>query len=95
MPSRNRNKIHKALIEKGFHYINGTKHDIYILTFNGKKQQISTFMSRGSKYRSYGTDLLKEMSRELKMNINELVGFVDCTIKYENYIALLKEKKLL
>lgn len=95
MPDIDRSAIHKALTEKGFIHVPAKKHDIYILIFCEKKQQISTYMSRGSNYKSYGTNLLREMSRELKININELVGFVDCKIKYENYIELLKEKKLL
>ena len=95
MPARDRADIQKSLQCKGFIEIPKTAHDFYIFTLDGKKTQISTFTSRGSNYKSYSTDLLKLMARQLKISLAELLDLIDCDLTQENYLSILKEKRLL
>lgn len=95
MPDRDRRDIEKALTSKGFTHVPGRDHDLYILTLVDKKLQIGTYISRGSNYKSYGTSLLREMSRELKINVQQLLQLIDCDLKEKQYIQLLKDKRLI
>lgn len=95
MSDRDRADIHKALVSKGFIEITGTNHDLFILEVEGKKTQVSTFTSRGSKYKSYGTNLLGAMKQQLKLTSSELLQLIDCPLTYDRYIELLKERSIL
>lgn len=95
MPDRDRRDIEKALTSKGFIHVPGRNHDLYFLTLNDKTLQIGTYISRGSDYKSYGTSLLREMSRELKINVQQLLQLIDCDLKEEQYKKLLQSKGLI
>jgi len=91
MGQRDREEIRTALLKKGFKE-KGNDHNYYFLYINGKKQAIFTFLSRGSKYKSYGDHLLAKMSRQLKLTKRELLDLIDCDLKGDEYTEKLKER---
>ncbi|PIW69624.1 MAG: hypothetical protein COW08_06180 [Ignavibacteriales bacterium CG12_big_fil_rev_8_21_14_0_65_30_8] len=94
MPQRKRKDIRKALIKKGFIEENND-HYFYTLVYKNKIQPIYTKISKGSKYKILQDGLLSLMSTQMKLSNKEFLGFVDCNISKDEYVALLQEKKLI
>jgi hypothetical protein len=86
-----REKIRKALLRKGF-VEGGTDRDFYRLETGGKRHSIGTKLSRGSKYKDYSDDLVRDVYKQLGLTKDELISFVDCPLDYEHYVKLLRER---
>ena len=87
-------KIKSALLNKGFKEEEARGHKLLRLYVNGKKTGISTSLSRGSRYREYGMDLLNYMTRGLRLDITrQLVNLIECPMSYTQYITYLRERK--
>jgi hypothetical protein len=58
--------------------------------------EITTKLSRGSLHKDYDDALLSAIRKQLKFkNIQQLLKFIDCTFKKDDYIKLLNEQGLL
>jgi hypothetical protein len=91
MAQRDAGDIKKALLQKGF-YSENSDHTFFYYEDN---QNIFTKISHGSKYKSYGDDLLGKMSRQLKITKSELLKFIDCPLRKEDYLIILRAKGLI
>lgn len=93
MSARNSGDIKAALLKKGFKESNAD-HKKYIYIYNGRCTTIMTKVSHGHK--EYDDYLLKQIKKQMHLDsIEDLLAFIDCTFTKENYLKLLKRKKLL
>ena len=91
MTQRDRTKIKSSLSSKGFKNTGGD-HEYYYFYREGKKKKIFTKISRGSKYKTYGDGLLREVKKQLYLSTKKkLLDFIDCPMSKDNYIDELKE----
>lgn len=88
-------QLEKALLRKGFRLKEGDHKFLYFY-FEGKVTSIRTKLSRGSSHFEYGDELLGMIRRQLMLDTkDQLLGFINCPFKEEDYIQLLKRKGLL
>ena len=88
-------KIKTGLTRKGFKEEQGRKHKLLRLYVSNKRTGISTSLSRGSKYKEYRADLLKCMSRGLRLDITkQLVDLIECPMSYDEYVVILQNKNI-
>jgi len=91
---RERAQIRSSLIAKGFEErkkSGNTDHDYFFLTEHDVKgTPIYTRLSRGSGFKTYGKELLGDLSRQLKLSKEELLQYIDCTLSKAAYIAKLE-----
>ena len=82
----------KGLQNKGFEYTSTGRqpHEKLRLFVDGKKTGISVPISRNSKIKEYGSDLINIVKRELKLETNkQVVDLVDCPLSYQEYKSIL------
>jgi hypothetical protein len=92
MKVRSAKDIEKALLAKGFEKHSSKHHNYYYFIYNGKRSNISTYLSHGGKSSDYGTNLMSKIKQQLKFNDSKTAErFLDCPFKEEQYIDLLKE----
>ena len=91
-----RSKVTQSLLRKGFihHPKNNSDHDFYVFHINGKATTIFTKVSRGTKYKDLGNDLVKSMASQIRLDIPQFKEFVDCNLTHDNYKELLVEKNI-
>jgi len=92
MVSRKTRTIKGSLENKGFKQ-SISDHYWYVLYIDKKKTSIRTKVSFG--INEYGDDLLSKMSHQLKISKKELEGLIDCPLSGEEYISILKNKKII
>jgi hypothetical protein len=88
MAQRDADDIKKALLQKGFFLVNND-HSFFYYYYN---QTIFTKISHGSKYKSYGDDLLGKMARQLRITKQELLRLIDCSLQKDDYLEILRKK---
>lgn len=88
-------KIASALKTKGFKIVKEKEDHIYYFLFiNGKKTQIHTKLSHG--ITEYSNDLLSNVQKQLNFEKkDELLRFIDCSIKLPTYITMLENKSII
>lgn len=87
-------KIISGLLNKGFQEEEKRTHKHLRLYVDGKKTSISTSISRGSKYKEYGMDLLNYMAKGLRLSITrKLIDLIECPMSYEQYVSWLRNNK--
>jgi predicted RNA binding protein YcfA (HicA-like mRNA interferase family) len=92
---RDRKKIEKSLLNKGFTQDAGD-HRYYKYYDGNKYTGVFTFISRGSGYKVYSDSLLSDMWKQLKLNSKkELCDLIDCPMNESKYRAILKSKNLM
>lgn len=82
----------KGLQHKGFEHIPTGRqpHEKLRLIVNGKRTGISIPISRGSKIKEYGGDLINIIKRELRLETNkQVVDLVECPLSFQDYINIL------
>ena len=85
--------IIKALTKKGFDRIM-SKHQKLVLQVDGKHTTVYTMFSHGGG--NPGKDLLSKVKKDLKFqNQDEFESFIDCTMKYEEYVNDLRTKGII
>jgi len=92
MAGRKAREIKDSLIKKGF-ISEQRDHTYLFLRVEGRKSRIHTKISHGIK--EYGDNLLSIMSRQLYLSTKQLNDLLDCPLSYEEYLSILKEKKIL
>jgi len=91
-----REEIETSLQNKGFQRDEERDHIFYYFFYKGKKTKVRTKISRGSKYKDYGTDLLKMMKRDLYLDrLNELGDLLVCPMDESQYISILLNKGII
>jgi hypothetical protein len=94
MAQRDRERIRSSLTSKGFIEENND-HYFYSLIYQNKKTAIFTKLSKGSNYKTIQQKLLSLMSRQLKLSNHEFLELIDCEMTGEQYVQILKDKKIL
>lgn len=89
-----REKIRQALLKKGFRE-KPNDHCFFHLYIKEKKQNIFTYLSYGSGYKDYGDELIHKVAHEIGLVKSELIDFVECKLKPEQHIELLKQRNRL
>lgn len=83
-----RDLVKENLPKKGFEELGGD-HIFYHLILEGKKTAIFTKVSRGSKYKILGNDLVLAMARQCKLTTGDFRKLVECTLSHEEYLKKL------
>jgi len=84
-----RSEVENALEQKGFAVTEGDHKFFTYHTIKGKKTQIFTKTSHGSKYRKLGDDLVNAMSKQCKLTMPQFKQLVACTLDQTEYQKLL------
>jgi hypothetical protein len=79
-------EIQAALTLKGFR-LDNTHHHFYWFFHGNRKTSIRTFVSHGIK--EYGSSLLTNVRKQMKLAGNQLDEFIDCDMSGEAYRELL------
>ncbi|WP_287961280.1 hypothetical protein [Acidiplasma sp.] len=87
------NKIRKGLLKKGFLEERSHDHVIFRLYDEGKKTNIHTKISHGGS--EYDDQLISLMARELNLKKDSFLKLIECPLKHEDYIKILKEDRIL
>jgi len=90
-----RDAIEKSLKDKGF-ICRDSHHKIYYLYYQDRVTRIKTKISRGTKYKEYGDNLLNAMSKSLNFDsLSQFKRFIECPLSYDEYIEILKFKDVI
>ncbi len=92
MTPRKTKDLKAALISKGF-VQEERDHSYFFLHVEGRKSSIRTKISHGSK--EYGDNLLSLVARQLCLSKIELNDLLDCPLRHEDYVMILKAKRKL
>lgn len=85
-------EVAKALLAKGFREEQG-RHRKFTFYYQGKRTQIRTMLSHGSK--TIGGDLLSAVKRQLHLDtLEQLRDFINCPMEYDDYITYLQSKSI-
>lgn len=91
-----RSRIERSLEQKGFVREEKTKHSYFYHEVNGKRTGIATFVSRGTKYRTYDDSLIGGIKRQLRLDsAADAKEFLNCPMTAEEYNQRLRSKGLL
>ena len=92
MATRKAQEIKEGLTKKGFVAVQ-RDHTYLFFSVAGRKSGIHTKISHGIK--EYGVNLLSFVAKELKLSPKQLADLLDCPMSYEDYLTVLKEKKII
>ncbi|MCG2726381.1 MAG: hypothetical protein L6420_09070 [Elusimicrobia bacterium] len=88
--------IKSNLPKKGFILRQNPHHIYFHYTYQGKDSGVSTYISRGSKPKTYGDSLVKQMKRQLKLDTNKQVkDLCECPMTKDEYRQILDNQNLL
>jgi predicted RNA binding protein YcfA (HicA-like mRNA interferase family) len=95
MKPRKTKDLLSTLLKKGFAENSSKKdHKFLYLIVDGKKANVYTYLSHGSK--EYSPNLMAQIKKQLKFeNIEQAENFFDCPMSKEEYISILKKKGVL
>lgn len=88
-------KIERSLVKKGFQKVNGDHNYFHYITKEGKRTQIFTKTSFGSKTKVVDDSLLGKMSKQCKLEKDQFNDLVECRLSRDGYEDILKEKNIL
>jgi predicted RNA binding protein YcfA (HicA-like mRNA interferase family) len=92
MANLNAKDVKSALLKKGFKQSEGHHH--FFEFKHGDKVIAKTKMSHNDQ--DIGDNLISKMFRQCQMNKKkEFIDFVDCTVSQEDYVQILRNKKLI
>lgn len=86
--------IQAALLKKGFKQ-RENDHAFFYFYYNEKQTKIRTKLSHGSGHSDIGDNLLGLIAKQLKLTKKELLSYIECHIKEEQYAKILSEKGIL
>jgi hypothetical protein len=90
-----RSEIELSLTTKGF-LREDSHHRYFYHEVEGKKTGISTYTSHGSRYKTYGDNLLSQMKKQLSLDtIGQLFDLFKCPMTGDDYNDFLKGKGML
>ena len=85
-----RRKVEKSLAKKGFCKEEGGKHTLFHYWLDGRKTGIWTKVSRGTKYKTLGHDLVKEMADQCSLKVREFRELIACPMTKKKYADLVR-----
>ncbi|HEX4338512.1 MAG TPA: hypothetical protein VH062_21555 [Polyangiaceae bacterium] len=85
-----RSDIEASLKRKGF-VEEDRRHRFSTLVVGGQKAGITTMTSKGTGYRTLDDSLVGQMAKQLKLTKKQFVELVNCTMTFDEYVALLNE----
>ena len=91
MATRKAREIKVGLTKKGFITVQ-RDHTYLFLSVEGRKSSIHTKISHGNK--EYGANILFLVARQLRITTKQLDDLLDCPLSYEDYLAILRTKKM-
>lgn len=84
-----RRKIESNLPSKGF-VEEDTHHKYFYHEYEGRRTGAYTYISRGSKYKTYGKELLNSMKKQLKLDtIKQVKDLFCCPMSAEEYNSII------
>ncbi len=87
-------KIKSSLLKKGFVQQQGD-HEYFYHEVNGKRTGPYTYLSHGSKPKTYGDTLLKRMKLQLRLDsMQQVKDLLECPMSVEDYKSILKTKNI-
>lgn len=85
--------IESSLRKKGFIEEEGGGHKYFHHKVGDKRTGPYTFLSRGSKYKTYDVSLLKFMKKHLRLDsLDQVKRLLECPMTGEEYNSILKSK---
>lgn len=91
-----RRRIESALSSKGFIEDRAGDHRFFHHEYEGRRTGISTRISHGSGYKTYGDTLLSAMRKQLELDsVAQLADLVNCPMTRDRYNEHLRGKGLL
>ena len=95
MSQIDRKQIEQSLKKKGF-VVEETHHHYFHHEYKGKRTGAFTYTSHGSKYKTYGDDLLKLMKKQLRLdNLNETRQLLECPMDGEQFNEKMRAKDII
>src|SRR5262245_44663657 len=95
MASLEREALVASLLKKGFVETSGGDHRYFYLWVDGKKTGIHTYVSRGTKYKELGEDLVTAIRKQLKLGTKQqLLDLVACPMGIPEYVQHLMDSGL-
>jgi hypothetical protein len=92
MASKDREAIKGSLQRKGFAMNKDSHHLMFAyISKDGKKTNIRTRISHGSKYKTINDALLAQMSRQCKLQKADFINLVDCPLTRDLYEEKVKD----
>ncbi len=88
MASRKQREVGQGLENKGFARSN-RHHKYYILFVDGRKTNIKTRVSHGSKS-EIDDNLLSFMARQVRLSKNDFLNLIDCPMLLDDYLRILR-----
>lgn len=79
--------VHSGLLNKGFQEAEGD-HRRLIFYFQGRKSEVRTMISHGS--REIGDGLIHAMAQQTKLSKSDFVDLVSCTLSTDGYAEKLR-----
>ena len=92
MATRKAREIKEGLIKKGF-IAYQRDHTYLFFSVEGRKSGVHTKISHGTK--EYGDNILSLVARQLHITTKQFDDLLDCPMSYEDYLTVLKEKKII
>lgn len=90
MASYSASQVEQSLRRKGFRQ-DERRHHRFILYYNGKKQCVNTSTSHNRQ--EINDQLVNYMKGQMRLSKAEFCDFVECSLTFDKYIELLKQKK--
>ena len=86
-------QIEKSLPKKGFVMVEQAKHRYFHHAVDGKRTGISTYVSRGSGYRTIDDTLIRSMKQQLRLDSSaQARNLFQCPMSGEEYNEILRGK---
>ncbi|NMB40670.1 MAG: hypothetical protein GX996_01875 [Firmicutes bacterium] len=89
MGTRDRRKIQRALLKKGFQRSDNDHAKFTYLTLSGEKTNIWTKTSYGSKHKDLSDNNISNMARQCRLSKRDFMDLVKCPMTREKYEILL------
>lgn len=92
MSPRPTRKIHASLLKKGF-VEDETHHHMFWLMVDGKRSRVRTRYSHGE--RECNDWVQGQMAKQLCLSRKEFEDLIDCPLKKETFLNLLREREVI
>lgn len=89
---KEKDKVEKALLKKGFQGKEGDHHFFIYYTLQGKKSSVRTKTSHTPKMKELDDGILAQMAKQCRLNKQEFMDLVDCPMSREEYETRLIQK---
>lgn len=92
---RDKSKVEKGLLNKGFQLNENDHHYFIYYTQEGKKTTIKTKTSHTKKMKTIPDNLLAQMAKQCQLTKSDFLDLIDCPLTQDKYEQILKAKDIL